>query len=205
MRTNYILIDFENIQPDSFTGLEADHFKVLLFVGANQSKVSVDMAAALQPLGTRVDYVRITGNGRNALDFHIAFHIGRLSVEDAGSFFHIISKDTGFDPLIQHLKERKIRAARCAAVHQIPLLKVAGAHSPAQRVAAVVANLLQRGPSKPRTLKTLASTIGALFQKQLSASEIEAVIEALKSQGQVAVHDGKLSYTLSAEEAQSSV
>jgi len=202
MRTNYVLIDFENIQPGSLTGLEADHFKVLLFVGSSQSKVSVDMAAALQPLGTRVEYVRITGNGRNALDFHIAFHIGRLSAEDAGAFFHIISKDTGFDPLVQHLKARKILAARSASVDEIPLLKVAGAYSAAQRAAVVIANFQQRGTSKPRTLKTLATTIGALFQKQLSVPEVDAVIETLRSEGHIAVHDGRLSYTLPAEVTQ---
>ncbi|MEA3275850.1 MAG: PIN domain-containing protein [Pseudomonadota bacterium] len=46
------------------------------------------------------------------LDFHIAFHIGRLSATDPNSCFHIISKDTGFDSLIEHLKTRKIYAQR---------------------------------------------------------------------------------------------
>ena len=39
MRTNYVLIDFENVQPESLVGLQQDHFKVLVFVGANQTKV----------------------------------------------------------------------------------------------------------------------------------------------------------------------
>ena len=46
------------------------------------------------------------------MDFHIAFYIGRLSKEEPGSEFHIVSKDKGFDPLVQHLRSLKIKASR---------------------------------------------------------------------------------------------
>src|SRR5690606_40973713 len=59
-------------------------------------------------------YVRISGSGRNALDFHIAFHIGLIAAAERDVFFHVISKDSGFDPLITHLKGRKVFAARSA-------------------------------------------------------------------------------------------
>ena len=39
MRKNIVLIDFESIQPSSLEALEHDHFRVLVFVGANQTKV----------------------------------------------------------------------------------------------------------------------------------------------------------------------
>ena len=73
MRTNYVLIDFENLQPELLEALDLEHFRVMVFMGANQSKVPVDFASQLQRLGTRAQYMRISGNGRNALDFHIAF------------------------------------------------------------------------------------------------------------------------------------
>ena len=81
MRTNFVLIDFENVQPASLAPLERDGFKVFVFVGANQTKVSVDVAAALQRLGTNAEYIRISGNGKNALDFHIAYYIGKLAAQ----------------------------------------------------------------------------------------------------------------------------
>ena len=55
MRTNFVLIDGENVQPDSLNGLDAEHFKVLLFLGANQIKVNFDVAEAMQKLGAPVD------------------------------------------------------------------------------------------------------------------------------------------------------
>jgi len=98
MRTNYVLIDFENVQPSSLSALQQECFKVYVFVGASQQKVAFELAAALQPFGTRAEYVKISGNGPNALDFHIAFHIGELASKNSDSFFHIISKDAGFAP-----------------------------------------------------------------------------------------------------------
>ena len=78
MRTNYVLIDYENVQPDSLNGLDADHYKVLLFVGASQGKLTFEVAEAMQRLGARAQYVKIAGNGSNALDFHIAFYVGEV-------------------------------------------------------------------------------------------------------------------------------
>ena len=93
MKTNYLLLDYENICPKNLSLLNGHRFKVLVFAGANQTKVPLELAAALQPFGKDVEYIPISGNGRNALDFHIAFSIGEFSKEDPEGCFHIISKD----------------------------------------------------------------------------------------------------------------
>jgi len=200
MRTNYVLIDYENVQPSSLAELDAEHFRVLLFVGASQNKLTFDIAAALQKLGPRAEYIKIAGNGSNALDFHIAFHIGHLAAQDPTAFFHIISKDTGFDPLIQHLRERKVFASRSKKVADIPLLKAANSKTTPERIQVVVANLQQRGASKPRTLKTLTSTINSLFRKQLTDAEIVSLLKGLQAKGFITVNDTKITYALPANE-----
>ncbi|MBA2547683.1 MAG: hypothetical protein H0V16_04385 [Burkholderiaceae bacterium] len=196
MRVNYVLIDYENVQPESVAALAQDHFKVMVFVGASQSKVTFDAAAALQKMGSKAEYVKISGNGPNALDFHIAYYIGLLAAAEPGAYFHIISKDTGFDQLIQHLKSKNIFAARSKAITDIPLVKAAGAKSPAERMAIVTAKLQQLGASRPRTLKTLTSTIESLFQKQLGEPEVKALIEALAASSTVVVTGTKVSYVM---------
>ena len=52
----------------------------------------------------------------NALDFHIAFHVGQIAGTDPQGFFHIISKDKGYDPLLAHLKEAGIQGARSESI-----------------------------------------------------------------------------------------
>lgn len=92
MRINYVLIDLENVQPASLAGLEADFFKVLIFVGASQTKIPFELASAAQRLGERASYIKIAGNGINALDFHIAYYIGRPSARSHGVLPHHLQR-----------------------------------------------------------------------------------------------------------------
>lgn len=72
----------------------------------------------------------------------------------------------------------------------------AGATTKEERIKLVVSNLKQRGNSKPRTLKTLTSTVSSLFPKKLSQNELNALLQQLQSSGKVIVKDGKVSYAL---------
>jgi hypothetical protein len=198
VRTNYVLIDYESVQPEDLCALKQDHFRVIVFVGAHQHKVTFDTATALQQMGANAEYVKVSGSGPNALDFHIAFYIGQLAVKDPEAYFHIVSRDTGFDPLITHLKTRKLRALRIKNIGDIPLLKASGAKSTPGRIGVIVADLRKRGAAKPRTVATLTSTISALFLKQLSPDEIGALVKALQELGYVSVSGNKVSYNLPA-------
>lgn len=196
MRINYVLIDFENVQPESLAGLQQDHFKVMVFIGANQTKVPIEVVQAMQAMGNKAEYVRIAGNGPNALDFHIAFYIGQLAAADPTAFFHIISKDTGFDPLIAHLKTKKIFAARETAISDIPLIKATVTKTPEEQIQIVIEKLRLPKATKPRTVKTLASHIKSQFQKQLSDADISELIAAMSAAGYITIANNKITYTL---------
>ena len=196
MRTNYVLIDYENVQPSALSVLEKEHFKVIVFVGASQAKVAFDVAAQLQRLGPSASYVKISGNGPNALDFHIAYYIGHLAAAEPDAYFHIISRDTGFGPLIAHLKTKKIFACRSKDIGDMPIVKAANSKTPTEKLAVVVANLKQRDASKPRTVKTLSSTISSLFQKALAEDELAAILKHMEQQGFITVTGTKVGYSL---------
>lgn len=196
MKLNFVLIDYENVQPEAMSVLVEEHFNVIVFVGANQTKVTFDVASALQQLGDRAEYVKISGNGANALDFHIAFYIGQLASKNPDAFFHIVSKDTGFDPLIQHLKSKKILSGRSKSVADIPIVKAATSKTPNDRIAVVIADLQRRGSAKPRTVKTLTSTVHSIFLKQLSDHELSSILSALEKQGCITITNTKVSYSL---------
>lgn len=196
LHTHYVLVDYENVQPETLDTLAGGHCKVLLFVGANQIKISIDIAQSMQRLGSRGEYVRISGTGKDALDFHVAFYIGKISIEDPGGSFHIISKDTGFDPLILHLKSKNVSVVRSCSLNDIFLPKASNTKSLSDRVQVVVGNLKQRGVSKPRAFKTLASTVASIFQKQLQESELTELLQELQGQGLVIVEGTKVMYKL---------
>jgi hypothetical protein len=194
VRTNIVLIDSENVQPNSIEKLRHDHFRVVVFVGANQKRIDIDVAKAVQALGQNGEYVQISGNGPNALDFHIAFYIGKYSLEFPDAYFHIISKDKGFDPLIKHLKDKKIYCTRSASVTEMPLVKSGEKLSPKERAAEFFAKRIGPTRNRPATIKTLQSTIAAHFHKLLSSEEVESIVEALKAAGHITVNGQKITY-----------
>lgn len=197
MRTNYVLIDFESVQPASLAALEADHYRVLVFVGSTQAKLSFEVVSAIQRMGERAQYVKMSGAGPNALDFHIAFYIGEIAARDTTAFFHIISKDTGFDPLIRHLKTRNIFAARSSSVEEMPTPKPPAKKSAQERARMFLESLRQPKSTKPRTDKTLSRHVASFFQQQkLSENEVAAVVSALQESGSVSIASGKVTYSL---------
>jgi len=196
VKTNYVLIDYENVQPDGIDTLQHEHVRVIIFVGHHQTKIAFETAAALQRMGTSAEYVRLSGSGSNALDFHIAYYLGQLTAKDPTAYFHIISKDTGFDPLVKHLKEKKLRACRLQTIGEIPILKPVDPKSSPDRVALIVADLQKRGAARPRTVATLSSTISATFRKQLTDQEVSSLVSDLKKKGLIKVEGTKVTYNL---------
>jgi len=194
--TNYILIDFENVHPKNLELVTKHPFKVYVFVGANQSKVPFDLADSMQLLGNDAKYIKIAGNGQNALDFHIAYYIGELAGKDPDAHFHIISKDKGFDPLIKHLKARKTKVMRETDLAEIPLLRVPASTSNDEKIAAIVKNLGGRGQSRPRKVRTLENTINTLFTRKLEKNELGELIKELQKRKLIVVNQGNVSYKL---------
>lgn len=198
-RTNFVLVDFENVQPKDIGLLKDGPFKVKVFLGPNQTKVPISLAAALQSLGENAEYIVLETSGNNALDFHIAYYIGVLSEADPTAFFHVISKDTGFDSLLKYLKGKKIFAQRSVCIADIPYFKPVLPTAQEAQVEAIIADLIRRKASKPRTQKTLLSTLHALFKKELSEQQLAALFAALRKRGVVKVEGTKVSYALPAE------
>lgn len=196
MQNNYVLIDFENVQPKNLELLAKHPFKIFLFVGMNQTKVSFDLATAMQDLGANAKYIKISGNGPNALDFHIAYYIGDLSCKDPDASFHVISKDKGFDPLLSHLKSKAIKVQRLNDLAEIPVLRIHNSTSVDEKVTVIVKNLIGRGQSRPRKVKTLQNTINALFTKKLKSQELQSIIKELQKRKFLIVKEGKVSYRL---------
>ena len=129
MNPTYILVDFENVQPGAadVALVRGEHVRLWIFRGPSQKKYPADLAEAWQPLGDRVQFIRCEKAGRNALDMHIAFQLGRLLGEHEhearlalrSAQFVVVSKDTDYDPLLQY-----IRALGCTAI-RVPNIRAA--------------------------------------------------------------------------------
>ena len=197
MKKHYILIDYENVQTKSLSVLQGasnQEFVITVFVGANQSKIPIELVSSMQSFGDKAEYVQITGSGRNALDFHIAYYLGALTERDPKGIFHVISKDTGYDQLIKHLKTMKIDAARQRDLFDIPWLSSSNKKPANEQITAIVKNLSARGNSRPRKVKTLKNSINSLFGNKLEAERIDGLVEDLKQQKYIVVKQENVTY-----------
>ena len=194
--TKYVLVDFENVQPRNLELLREHPLRVLVFIGANQTKFPRHFVVAMQALGEQAEYIEIAGNGPNALDFHIAYYIGELAAREPDADFHIISKDRGFDPLIRHLKGKQVRVRREKDLAEIPELRIPDTTSRDEQIMAIVKNLRQRGHSRPRKVKTLQNTINTLFTKKLDQAELDAITDELEKRNLIVVKQNNVSYRL---------
>jgi hypothetical protein len=196
MSRNYVLVDFENVQPKNL-GILAEHpFKVFVFIGANQTKVPRHVAVAMQALAERAQYIEIEGSGPNALDFHIAYYIGELAAADPAGSYHVISRDKGFDPLIRHLRGKKINVSRETDIAEIPQLRIPKKAKQDDKIDAIVRNLAGRGQSRPRKVKTLQNTINNLVSESLTEAELGALVAELQKRKLIVVNKGNIRYRL---------
>lgn len=198
LRNNYIFVDFENVQPKSFDFPEDYPFKIIIFVGVNQTKIPIELAISMQSLGHNAEYVIISGSGKNALDFHITFYLGKLYEKDPNGYFHIISKDTGFDILINHLKTKKALINRYNNIDDIPALKQSNCETLLidKKISLIIDYLIKRGNAKPRKVETLSNTINSICARTLNNAQLDMIINTMAKEKIIVIDGNKITHTL---------
>jgi PIN domain len=193
MTREIILIDWENVQPDLVLIPFLQDFKTYIFVGPNQNKLPFLAAHAIQKLGTNAEYIKVYTSGKNALDLHIAFLIGRLSTEALNKKFHIISKDSDFDSLIKDLTAQKIKIHRWVDLQSV--ISIENQKKDQTTLDKAKDWLLSRGNSKPKTLnKLINSLLKTAFLNKLSNEEVKEIISDLQKENFVALKGSSVEY-----------
>jgi len=196
IRNNYIFIDFENVQPASFDIPDNLSFKVILLVGAKQTRIPIELVRSMQKLGKNAKYITINGCGKNALDFHLTFYLGKIYQEDPNAYFHIISKDTGYDLLIDHLKSEKALVNRYSSIEDIPIIKKSKFEqlTSEEQISIISDYLAKKEVGKPGKVESLANVIMSLSGRTLSENKIKSLIQALSQKGFIRINGTQLSY-----------
>jgi PIN domain len=214
MNQSILLVDYENIGKIELGEIPAGVL-VPFFFGASQKSVPKEFLKAALNLRERFVAIDIEGQGKNALDFHIAYYLGEYLTRSPESACIILSKDKGFDPLVKHLVVRgfavrranSLREAFPAAVTEPRRAQGESRRPPAanQRPAAVRApasvpeSALQwlAGSAKtrrPRTRKALAAHLYSHFSKKIPESDIQGLIDHLVASGQLSEVNAKITY-----------
>ncbi len=197
---NHVFVDFENVQEIdvSVIGTKSVNFTFLL--GAKQTKIDAGLVEKLMAHASSVQLVRLASSGRNALDFALAYYVGRTVSTDPATYIHIVSKDTGFDPLVEHLRSRHIHAHRhdsfdtltfsgpAKTANVTPKPEPAGQDEQLKRVRE---HLRKNVANRPKKKKTLLSHLKSHLGKGATDADAAAMLEKLQKAGdlQIGVKD----------------
>ncbi len=113
-----LLVDFENRHRLDISGLD-ESFDVVVFVGAGQKSPPLGQGPPRKPIRPKITFHRILGFGKNALDFHIAFHLGRVYETTRHTACYILSGDKGCDPLLLHLNSSGLSCRRINDIREL--------------------------------------------------------------------------------------
>ena len=135
MKELHALVDFENVQPslEALAKLAPGFTDVWLFHGPHQAKQAQAFAASHE----RVTLVPRSGQGPNALDFHVAFYLGYVAAKHPDAELVVVANDRGYDPMLAHARMLKFRARRVG--YKGPVAKKAVVVKPAAPAAVPVA------------------------------------------------------------------
>lgn len=188
---NYVFVDYENVHEVDVALIGKKSVHLTLLLGARQTKLDVELVEKLMAHSSTVQLVRLNSSGKNALDFALAYYVGRAANADPNAYFHIVSKDTGFDPLIEHLQSRHISARRHADYSALtfsapPKPPAAGSDDLLLRV---VAHLQKHPSNRPKRKKTLTSHLIAFCGKSAPDIDVDAFIEKLRQSGHLSIGD----------------
>ena len=183
-----LFVDLENVQKLDLAAVPADA-RVMIFYGLTQKSLPEELVVQAQPLGGRLKWVRISGQGPNALDFHIAFYLGQQLTRNPGSECVILSRDTGFDPLVRHLASLGHACRRVTILKDAFSVQSAGTSDSFSRLIA----LLRKEKSRPSKLKGLTGKVRSWFSK-LPDAERETLIRRLFSESYVQESGASLIY-----------
>jgi hypothetical protein len=215
---NHVFVDFENVQEIDLAIIGSKAVTFTLLIGSRQMKLDVSLVEKLLMHAASVQLVRLTSTGRNALDFTLAYYVGRAVAADPSGYFHIVSRDAGFDPMIEHLRNKHIDVRRHDSFATLPFagppkpsVLIAPAAAPPKSqtkpkaqllildewAAQVLTYLRKAATNRPRSEKRLLSYLVGQLGHKITEAEALDLVRYLSKAGHLVIGEkGTVTYHL---------
>jgi len=218
-----ILVDYENTQKIQDDGLDKDTTSIKFFIGKSQKGIPPELVQRFQKFGESVEWIRSSGNGENALDFHIAYTLGVMTTTNKEIEYIILSGDKGFDPLVSFLNAKGIKCKRVKSLdgsaapnNPAPSKPKATAPKPAAAKPATTKSttpkpadskpevdqtkrvieliMKMKSPSHPKTVKKLKNTIKTHLGTKATPEDADVVFNEMLESKLIEVDQTKVTY-----------
>lgn len=187
------LIDFENVHDDGLEGIRAlqQEDKVIIFYGIKIKSISFDRHVEIMSTKAHVEYLKTNKVAKNYLDFQLATYLGYVIGKGEKGPVYIISKDTGYDSIVDYWKCHNIKIDRrnsiqgeIAAVRQP--LKTPSKQPEKQ-------NTKQTARQADSTVQPAGQNMGTALLKLPVKTNSQNLPEAYRKKVRTAVKEDKLS------------
>lgn len=195
MNNKLLLIDYENIQ--NLDGIKnVVNYNVKVFVGFNQNKIPLELIQQTQRFGDSLEWIKVNGQGKNALDFFIAFYLGTYIEKNFYTEYVVVSKDSGYDPMINHINQ-----AYGAKVKRITNIIQSSQYQVKETEAPDMVKLIDHlkkipGNKRPKKRKTLSGFAISAFSNKKKIEEVDEIIEQLYVNKKLSESNGLIKYSL---------
>ncbi|MDE6911465.1 MAG: hypothetical protein K2P44_13520 [Lachnospiraceae bacterium] len=113
---NYYFIDYENVHADGFIGIEKlGENDIICVMYTEQSKAfSLELVEKIARQKVKLESYKAGTGAKNSLDFQLASYLGYMIAKSSGAddCFYIVSRDTGFNHLVDFWAERGAEVKR---------------------------------------------------------------------------------------------
>lgn len=190
-----LFVDYENVQQIDLDFIKKEDLSTMIFVGKSQKKIPFEVVQKAQQLGRLITWYQIEGQGSNALDFHIAFLLGKLTAEDNGKSteYIILSKDKGFDPLLRYLQKEKYNCHRINSLLELQNANLdTYSNKNLEKALEILGKIAKQ--KRPRNRNTLLKYIQNILGNKTPAKETATVIDRMFIDGKLTEHNNRLTY-----------
>lgn len=187
------LIDYEN--TGSLEAVDLGQYeRVFIFLGPKNRKLKL---GEITSVGfCTLELISLNTMGPNNLDFHLAFHLGRFhELADKEIEFHIITNDSGFNGLVNHIKRLGRKCKKVAT-------KKAEEKRKATRALSTCASLIvdrlapMDGRKRPRKKAKLINWIKSQCAQVLNGADPGIYYEELKKASVVHESGSDITYEI---------
>lgn len=192
MPSTLIIVDFENIQDIKDLNI-LSNVEIKVIVGKSQNKISIETVQLLQKFGNLLEWIKVPGQGKNALDFFVAYFLGKYVQENKFQKYQIISKDTGYDPLIEYLKSCNMNIERLINVKQAKGSSEKQNENPDIDLVIEKIEKIQI-KARPKKRSSLISHLETALKNKKSKDEITEIVEVLFERKILTELNGQLKY-----------
>ncbi len=108
------LIDYDNTVVRGITVIERlrSTDRLIILYGPKTGSVPFEDMVKMTSSPAAVEFVRTTKTAKNYLDFQLSTYLGYLVAKRASQEYYIISRDSGFDAVLDFWQEKEVRISR---------------------------------------------------------------------------------------------